>query len=116
MSKYGMGFIRSARLTRRQLILFALISAVLNGVVTACVGTWLAQTYATQQSRRKSVEALAHLIYERRTRAGMVVLAMRRNAALDEISTVSVPTMKPMSTGTRTSCSTCSSSAKWAAS
>jgi uncharacterized membrane protein YccF (DUF307 family) len=85
MSKYGMGLIRSARLTRRQLILFALISAVLNGVVTACVGTWLAQTYATQQSRRKSVEALAHLIYERRTRAGMVVSAMRRNAALDEI-------------------------------
>ena len=85
MSKYGMGLIRSARLTRRQLILFALISAVLNGVVTACVGTWLAQTYATQQSRRKSVEALAHLIYERRTRAGMVVSAMRRNAALGEI-------------------------------
>jgi uncharacterized membrane protein YccF (DUF307 family) len=85
MSKYGMGLIRSARLTRRQIILFALISAVLNGVVTACVGTWLAQTYATQQSRRKSVEALAHLIYERRTRAGMVVSAMRRNAALDEI-------------------------------
>jgi len=85
MSKYGMGLIRSARLTRRQLIMFALISAVLNGVVTACVGTWLAQTYATQQSRRKSVEALAHLIYERRTRAGMVVSAMRRNAALDEM-------------------------------
>jgi hypothetical protein len=79
-----MGLIRSARLTRRQLILFAMVSAVLNGVVTACVGTWLAQTYATQQSRRKSVEALAHLIYERRTRAGMVVSAMRRNAALDE--------------------------------
>jgi uncharacterized membrane protein YccF (DUF307 family) len=85
MSKYGMGLIRSARLTRRQLILFALVSAVLNGVVTACVGTWLAQTYATQQSRRKSVEALAHLIYERRTRAGMVVSSIRRNATLDEI-------------------------------
>jgi hypothetical protein len=84
MSKYGIGLIRSARLTRRQLILFAMVSAVLNGVVTACVGTWLAQTYATQQSRRKSVEALAHLIYERRTRAGMVVSAMRRNASLDE--------------------------------
>jgi hypothetical protein len=85
MSKYGMGLIRSARLTRRQLILFAMVSAVLNGVVTACVGTWLAQTYSTQQSRRNSVEALAHLIYERRTRAGMVVSAMRRNAALDEM-------------------------------
>jgi hypothetical protein len=85
MSKYGMGLIRSARLTRRQLILFALVSAVLNGVVTACVGTWLAQTYATQQNRRKSVEALAHLIYERRTRAGMVVSSIRRNATSDEI-------------------------------
>jgi hypothetical protein len=85
MSKYGMGLLRSARLTRRQLITFALVSAILNGVVTACVGTWLAQTYATQQSRRKSVETLAHLIYDRRTRAGMVVSSMRRDAPLEEI-------------------------------
>ena len=85
MSKYGMGLLRSARLTRRQLIMFALVSAVLNGVVTACVGTWLAQTYATQQSRRKSVETLAHLIYDRRTRAGMVVSSLRRNALPEEI-------------------------------
>ena len=85
MSKYGMGLLRSARLTRRQLIAFALVSAVLNGIVTACVGTWLAQTYATQQSRRKSVETLAHLIYDRRTRAGMVVSSMHRNAPLEEI-------------------------------
>ena len=85
MSKYGMGLIRAARLTRRQLIVFALVSAVLNGIVTAFVGTWLAQTYATQQSRRKSVESLANLIYERRTRAGMVVSSMRRNAPLDEV-------------------------------
>jgi hypothetical protein len=77
--------IRAARLTRRQLIVFAPASAVLNGIVTAFVGTWLAQTYATQQSRRKSVESLAHLIYERRTRAGMVVSSMRRNAPLDEV-------------------------------
>ena len=85
MSKYGMGLLRSARLTRRQLIVFALVSAVLNGIVTACVGTWLAQTYATQQSRRKSVETLAHLIYDRRTRAGMVVSSLRRNAPIEEI-------------------------------
>ena len=65
--------------------MFALVSAVLNGVVTACVGTWLAQTYATQQSRRKSVETLAHLIYDRRTRAGMVVSSLRRNALPEEI-------------------------------
>jgi hypothetical protein len=80
-----MGLLRSARLTRRQLVTFALVSAVLNGVVTACVGTWLAQTYATQQSRRKSVETLAHLIYDRRTRAGMVVSSLRRNALPEEI-------------------------------
>jgi hypothetical protein len=85
VSKYGVGLLRSARLTRRQLILFALVSAVLNGIVTACVGAWLAQTYATQQNRRKSVETIAHLIYDRRTRAGMVVSSMRRNAALEEI-------------------------------
>ena len=85
MSKYGLGLIRAARLTRRQLVVFALVSAVINGIVTAFVGTWLAQTYATQQSRRKSVESLAHLIYERRTRAGMVVSSMRRNAPMDEV-------------------------------
>jgi hypothetical protein len=81
----GMRLLRSAKLTRRQLILFALTSAILNGIVTACVGAWLAQTYATQQSRRKSVEEIAHLIYDRRTRAGMVVSSLRRNAPLDEI-------------------------------
>src|ERR1700752_4655640 len=85
MSKYGMGVLRSARRTRGQLIAFALVSAVLNGIVTACVGTWLAQTYATQQSRRKSVETLAHLIYGGRTREGMVVSCMRRNATIEEI-------------------------------
>ncbi len=85
MSKYGLGLVRAARLTRRQLIMFALTSAVLNGVVTACIGAWLAQTYSTQQTRRKSVETLANLVYERRTRAGMVVSSMRRNAPMEEI-------------------------------
>ena len=81
----GFRLLRSAELTRQQLIIFALVSAVLNGIVTACVGTWLAQTYATQQTRRKSVETIANLIYDRRTRAGMVVSSMRRNAPLEEI-------------------------------
>jgi uncharacterized membrane protein YccF (DUF307 family) len=81
----GFRLLRSARLTRQQLIIFALVSAILNGIVTACVGAWLAQTYATQQSRRKSVESIANLIYDRRTRAGMVVSSLRRNAPLDEI-------------------------------
>jgi hypothetical protein len=81
----GMRLLKSADLSRRQLIAFALVSAILNGGVTACVGAWLAQTYATQQSYRKSVEEIAHLIYDRRTRAGMVVSSLRRNAPLDEV-------------------------------
>ncbi len=81
----GFRLLRSAELTRQQLIIFALISAILNGIVTAGVGAWLAQTYAAQQTRRKSVETIANLIYDRRTRAGMVVSSMRRNAPLDEI-------------------------------
>jgi hypothetical protein len=80
-----MRLLRAARLTRRQLIAFALTSTIVNGIVTACVGAWLAQTYATQQSHRKSVESIAHLIYDRRTRAGMVVSSLRRKAPLDEV-------------------------------
>jgi len=81
----GMGLLKAARLTRRQLIVFALSSAIVNGIITACVGAWLAQTYTTQQSRRKSVEDIARLIYDRRTRAGMVVSSLRRNAPLEEV-------------------------------
>jgi hypothetical protein len=81
----GMGLLKAARLTRRQLIVFALSSAIVNGVITACVGAWLAQTYTTQQSRRKSVEDIARLIYDRRTRAGMVVSSLRRSAPLEEV-------------------------------
>jgi len=81
----GMGLLKAARLTRRQLIVFALTSAIINGIITACVGTWLAQTYTTQQSRRKSVEDIARLIYDRRTRAGMVVSSLRRNTPLEEV-------------------------------
>jgi hypothetical protein len=80
-----MRLLRAARLSRRQLILFALTSTIVNGIVTAMVGTWLAQTYATQQGRQKSVESLAHMIYDRRTRAGMVISSIRRKAPLDEV-------------------------------
>ena len=79
------GLLRYARLTRRQLIAFALASAAINGVITATVGAWLAQTYATYQSRRQSIENIAHLVYERRTRAGMVASAIRRGAEMDEV-------------------------------
>ena len=85
MAKGGMGLLEHARLTRKQLIGFALASAVLNGVITASVGAWLGQTYAKYQARRQSIESLVHLVYERRTRAGMVTSALKRGADLDEI-------------------------------
>ena len=84
-TKYGLSLVRSARLTRRQLIGFALVSAAINGIVTATVGAWLAQTYSQYQSRRTSVENIGNLFYARRTRAGMVASSLRRNAALDEV-------------------------------
>ncbi len=74
-----------AGLVRRNLILFALITAALNGLVTASVGSWLAQTYATHQARRQSVQGIADLIYERRARGGMVVSSLRRGADIEEL-------------------------------
>lgn len=79
------GLLRYARLSRRQIIVFALASAAINGIITASVGAWLAQTYSTYQARRGAIETIAHLVYERRTRAGMVVSAIRRNADLEEV-------------------------------
>lgn len=84
--KYGFGLLRTAGLKRRQLMLFALISAAINGLVTASVGAWLAQTYAQHQSCRQSIENIANLFYARRTRAGMVVSSLRRNAPAEEIT------------------------------
>jgi hypothetical protein len=80
-----LGMLRLARLTRRQMIVFALASAILNGIITASVGAWLGQTYAKYQARKQSIESLVHLVYERRTRAGMVVSALRRGTDLDEV-------------------------------
>jgi hypothetical protein len=85
MSKYGLGLASFARLRRRQLILFAILSAIINGIVTAGVGAWLAQTYATYQRKTLAIQTISDLVYERRTRAGMVVWAVRRNAELDEL-------------------------------
>jgi hypothetical protein len=72
MSKYGLGLARVADLGRRQLIGFAILSAVVNGMVTASVGAWLAQTYAIYQKKTVAIQGIADLVYERRTRAGMV--------------------------------------------
>ena len=77
--------LREAALSRRNLIAFALITAAINGMVTASVGAWLAQTYSAHQSRRASVQNIADLIYERRARGGMVVSSLRRNAELEEL-------------------------------
>lgn len=85
MSKYGLGLANVARLGRRQLIAFAILSAVVNGLVTAGVGAWLAQTYASYQRKTVAIQGIADLVYERRTRAGMVVWAIRRNAEADEL-------------------------------
>ena len=85
MSKYGMGLLKGAQLGRGQLIAFAIASAIVNGLVTATVGAWLAQTYAVYQKKTQAIQGLADLVYERRTRAGMVVWAIKRNAELDEL-------------------------------
>ena len=85
MATRGLGLLTRAGLTRKQLIVFALLSAVLNGIITASVGAWLGQTYARYQARRQSIESLVHLVYERRTRAGMVASALKRGADLDEV-------------------------------
>lgn len=84
-AKTTLAMLRVARLTRRQVISFALASAILNGIITASVGAWLGQTYAKYQSRRQSIESLVHLVYERRTRAGLVVSALRRGTDIDEV-------------------------------
>ena len=77
--------IAEAGLTRRALLVFTLVSAVINGVVTASVGSWLARTYSSAQARRASIDGLSTLFYDRRMKAGLVVSSLRRNADLDEV-------------------------------
>ena len=77
--------LRESGLMRHTLVMFALLTAVLNGIVTASVGAWLGQTYTSHLARREAVQGLADLVYERRARAGLVVSSLRRNAELDEL-------------------------------
>ena len=77
--------LREAGLVRHNLIAFALMTAAFNGIVTASIGSWMAQTYATHQSRRQYVQNVADLIYERHTRARMILSSIRRGADLDEV-------------------------------
>ena len=85
MSKYGMGLFKAAQLGSRQLIAFALMSAIVNGLVTATVTAWLAQSYAAYTRKTAAIQSIADLVYERRTRAGMVMWAIKRNAETDEL-------------------------------
>jgi len=82
MSKLGL---LKYQLSPRQLILFTLLSAIVNGIVTAAVGSYLAQTWTRAQARRQAIETMSHLVYERRMRAGMVVSSIRRGAEADEV-------------------------------
>jgi hypothetical protein len=89
MLKFPLGLLQAANadigVSRRLMIAFAITSAVLNGLVTASVGAWLAQKYAAAQSRQQAIQSLSTLIYERRTKAGMVVSSIRRGADLEEV-------------------------------
>ena len=85
MVRLPFGLLRDAAMTRRVLLMFTLLSAGINGLVTASVGAWLAQKYSTSQQRREAVGGLSTLLYERRIRAGLVVSSLRRGADLDEV-------------------------------
>ncbi len=77
--------LRESGIMRHYLVVFALLTAVLNGIVTASVGAWLGQTYTNHLARREAVQGMADLVYERRARAGLVVSSLRRNADLEEL-------------------------------
>jgi len=77
MSEYGP--------TLRAAIIVAVIGAFLNGVVTGVVGSWIAQRYSNEQTRKEAVHALSTHIYERRATAELVASSLRRGADLDEL-------------------------------
>jgi hypothetical protein len=85
MSKFGLGLAQVANLSRRHLITFAILSAIINGLVTAGVGSLLAQSYASYTRKNEAVQSISDLVYERRIRARMAAAAIRRNAEPEEI-------------------------------
>lgn len=89
MGKLPLGLLSAATketgTSRRLLLIFAIVSAIINGMVTASVGAWLAQKYAVAQGRQHAIQSLSTLFYERRTKAGMVVSSIRRGADIDEM-------------------------------
>lgn len=85
MSKFGLGLAQVANLSRRHLITFAILSAIINGLVTAGVGSLLAQSYASYTRKNEAVQSISDLVYERRIRARMATAAIRRDAEPEEI-------------------------------
>ena len=85
MARIPLSLFQDGRTSRQTLLIFTLLSAIINGLVTASVGAWLAQKYNAAQTRRASINGLSTLLYERRIKAGLVVSSLRRNAELDEI-------------------------------
>jgi hypothetical protein len=85
MVRMPLKILQDVAITRRTLFAFTLASAVINGLVTASLGAWLAQKYSAVQVRRQSINAISSLFYERRIRGGMVVSSLRRKAELDEV-------------------------------
>ena len=85
MAKLPIALFQNAHASRQMLLIFTLVSAIINGLVTASVGAWLAQKYAAAQSRRASINGLSTLLYERRIKAGLVVSSLRRNSEPDEL-------------------------------
>lgn len=79
---------RASRLTRQQisaLVLSAILSAAINGVIIASLGRWLTFRYTTYTSELAAVQELTELVYGRRNRGGMLAASLRRNADLDEV-------------------------------
>lgn len=85
MVRLPLRLITEAGVTRQTLLIFTLVSAVCNGLVSASVGAWLTHNYATAQTRRGAINGLSSLLYERRTKAGLVVSSLRRNGEPEEL-------------------------------
>lgn len=85
MVRLPLRLITEAGVTRQTLLIFTLVSAICNGLVSASVGAWLTHNYATAQTRRAAINGLSSLLYERRTKAGLVVSSLRRSGEAEEL-------------------------------
>ncbi len=85
MVRLPLRLITEAGVTRQTLLIFTLVSAICNGLVSASVGAWLTHSYAAAQTRRGAINGLSSLLYERRTKAGLVVSSLRRGGEPEEL-------------------------------